>query len=76
VRRRRFIAGARGAGSRRRGAPPLRRFGVLPRPIAWHDALRTSETTASRSPAMEFTAIIVFTAIALWFVTEVGGENL
>jgi len=25
---------------------------------------------------MEFTAIIVFTAIALWFVTEVGGENL
>jgi len=25
---------------------------------------------------MELTAIIVFTAIALWFVTEVGGENL
>ena len=25
---------------------------------------------------MEITAIIVFTAIALWFVTEVGGENL
>jgi hypothetical protein len=29
-----------------------------------------------RSLAMELTAIIVFTAIALWFVTEVGGENL
>jgi len=28
------------------------------------------------SPAMEFTAIVVFTAIVLWFVTEVGGESL
>jgi hypothetical protein len=34
------------------------------------------DKTALRSLAMEFTAIIVFTAIALWFVTEVGGENL
>jgi len=34
------------------------------------------DKTALRSPAMEVTAIIVFTAIALWFVTEVGGENL
>jgi hypothetical protein len=34
------------------------------------------DITALRSLAMEFTAIIVFTAIALWFVTEVGGENL
>jgi hypothetical protein len=34
------------------------------------------QKTAFRSLAMEITAIIVFTAIALWFVTEVGGENL
>jgi hypothetical protein len=34
------------------------------------------DKTALRSLAMEITAIIVFTAIALWFVTEVGGENL
>jgi hypothetical protein len=34
------------------------------------------QNTALRSLAMELTAIIVFTAIALWFVTEVGGENL
>jgi hypothetical protein len=34
------------------------------------------QKTALRSLAMEITAIIVFTAIALWFVTEVGGENL
>jgi hypothetical protein len=76
VRRCRFTAGARGARSRRRGARPVRRFGVLPPPDAWQDSLRTSEKTALRSLAMEFTAIIVFTAIALWFATEVGGENL
>jgi len=34
------------------------------------------QKTPLRSLAMEITAIIVFTAIALWFVTEVGGENL
>jgi len=25
---------------------------------------------------MEFSAILVFTAVALWFVTEFGGESL
>ena len=51
---------------------------ALPHPgPVWRDRMRAvNRQTALRSLAMEFTAIIVFTAIALWFVTEVGGENL
>jgi hypothetical protein len=51
---------------------------ALPHPgPVWRDRMRAvNQQTALRSLAMEFTAIIVFTAIALWFVTEVGGENL
>jgi hypothetical protein len=52
---------------------PRRRFRML-RGVA--GCVPHIERTALRSLAMEFTAIIVFTAIALWFVTEVGGENL
>jgi hypothetical protein len=61
--------------SRRRRRRSARRFAASGRCAAWQDARRQSKT-ALRSLAMEFTAIIVFTAIALWFVTEVGGENL
>jgi hypothetical protein len=34
------------------------------------------QSSRVRSLDMEFTAILLFTAIALWFVTEVGGESL
>jgi hypothetical protein len=54
--------------------PPLRRTRRF-RYVAASDA-RTDRSLNPRSNQMEFSAILVFTAVALWFVTEFGGESL